>query len=430
MELDNIVEKEFGKSKKFKAFNKEEFRTSVIKRIIQECKDDFDLLVRTRKINRPLIKFLNKIGKIEYKYQHIPYIAIKTSNREGKELLKHFYEDRDSTLIKEYRNQINLLSLIDVASNFRIEPKPESKVIKSILEEELWNLSMIGAYYAQRFSLGEDVNIAIIDSGVDYNHKELKDNFGLTKGYDFIRDNKDPFDYNGHGTHVAGIIAGKNTGIAHKSKLLALRVLDESGVGSEFNLIRALEYCLDSDVDLVNLSMGSQYASEALEEVCAQASKKITLVAAAGNDGGYSANFPAAFGESVISVASVNRHKKHSYFSNLHETVDICAPGEDIYSTIPNDKYDRYSGTSMATPHVTGSLALATSLIKNSIFLEELMKSSAEKINEELAFPKEYAFGFGLIRVDKIVSKLKNNLKKKRFTNKKGWLKKVMQYVR
>ncbi len=424
MDLDKIVIKEFEKRKqKFKAFDKEQFRAQIIKRVIEDYHDNFDLLVRTRKVNRPLIKFLQKIGEIVYKYKHVPYIAIKTSDREGRDLLKHFYEDKDSTLIKEYRNQINLLSLIDVASNYRIEPGEKTTVAKSVLEEELWNLSMIGAYYAQRVSQGEGVNVAIIDTGVDYNHKELKDNFGLNKGYDFVRGTKDPFDYNGHGTHVAGTIAGRNTGIAYKSRLFALRILDENGFGSEFNLIKALEYCIDNEIDLINMSLGSQYASTALEEICNLASKKAILVAAAGNEGKYLPEYPAAFGDSVISVAAINENKQHSYFSNLHETVDICAPGEMIYSSIPNNKYDSYSGTSMATPHITGSLALALSITKDPSFLEEIMKSSAEKLNQEFDFPKEYAFGFGLIRVDKIIGKIKNVAYKKH----KRLFKKLMQ---
>ncbi|MDK2849367.1 MAG: hypothetical protein PWP03_652 [Candidatus Woesearchaeota archaeon] len=409
MKIDKIVEREFeSKKAKINTSDLQAFRRNIIKKVIQEYKSEFDLLVRTRKVNRPLIKFLNKIGEVKYKYKHIPYIALTTSEREGKELLKYFYEERDSTLIREYRNQINLLTSIDLASSITIEPPKRSKVVKSVLEEELWNLSLIGAYYAQRISLGDDVTIAIIDTGVDYEHKELKGNFGMKKGYDFIRDKNDPFDYNGHGTHVAGIIAGKNTGISHNSRLIALRILDEDGSGTEFDLIRALEYCYDNNIDLINMSLGSPYASEALEEICYKTSTKSILIAAAGNDGNYLPNYPAAFGEAVISVASINQYKQHSYFSNLHETVDICAPGENIYSSIPNDKYDVFSGTSMATPHVTGSLALALSLAKNSSFLEELMKSSAEKLNQEFEFPKEYAFGFGLVRVDKMVSKLNN----------------------
>lgn len=131
------------------------------------------------------------------------------------------------------------------------------------------------------------------------------------------------------------------------------------------------------------------------------------LVAAAGNEGKYMAEYPAAFDNSVISVASINSSKFRSYFSNIHETIDISAPGEDIYSSIPYDKYEWFSGTSMATPHISGTIAIYLSKFKRNIKEgEEIMKRSAEKLDyNDTPYPTEYLYGAGLVRIDKMLKK-------------------------
>ena len=143
------------------------------------------------------------------------------------------------------------------------------------------------------------------------------------------------------------------------------------------------------------MSWGSQAASRCLEELCYQAAQEgIVLVAAAGNSG-YGAAYPASFDDAVISVPAVDRNSNHPDFSNIYETNDLAAPGVDIISCYPGEKYKSLTGTSMAAPHVAGGVALATSLQIHNV--EEKMKTTAKQLG-----PEEI-FGAGLMQIDKVV---------------------------
>lgn len=237
-----------------------------------------------------------------------------------------------------------------------------------------WNLEDINAYEAQNISEGKNTLVAVIDTGVDYSHYELSERFGALKGYDFIKGDEYPMDLNGHGTHVAGTIAGKKTGIARQCTLLAYRVLDAQGSGTEADVISAIESSIDAGVDVINMSLGSPEYSMPLEQVCLEAAKRgIIVAAAAGNDGSNEYNYPASL-PGVVSVAATDRNRRLCYFSNMNDMTDIAAPGEDIYSTLPADRYGIFSGTSMASPHIAGVASLARSLDLEGI--EQRMKDS------------------------------------------------------
>jgi len=405
MNLESLLEKIKPDEKKGK--KRVEVKNFLMDELIKNYNGEIEFLIRARKSNKPLIKFLKKVGEIKAIYKNIPYVAVKTDSKEGKNLISYFFRDQESTISKEFKKEIGLINNIDVASAFSIiDPKVANERATSMLDEELWSLSMVGAYYAQRKSQGKGVKVGIIDTGVDYNHKELKSNFSSNKGYDFVRDNKEPYDFHGHGTHVAGTVAGNTTGVGPKASLFSLRVLDEYGCGSEFDVIKAIDYAIENKMDIINMSLGSEYASDALEEICNKASKSLILVAAAGNDGRFGACYPAAFGESVISVAAIDSNKEHAHFSNTHPTVDVSAPGVGIKSCAPGDRYAEFSGTSMATPHVTGSLSLLLASGKGGNFAEDIMKGSCEPLEGDFGFDKEYAFGAGLVRADKMLAKV------------------------
>ncbi|HDP74176.1 MAG TPA: hypothetical protein ENN46_04470 [Candidatus Woesearchaeota archaeon] len=406
MNLESLLEK--VKQKGSNGKKRSDLKNFLMNELLKNYQGEMDFLIRARKPSRALARFLNKIGEIKAVYKNIPYLAVKTDSKEGKNLISYFFQQKNSTITKEFRKEITQINNLDVASAFSIiDPLATKERSTSSLDEELWNLSMIGAYYAQRKNQGKGTKIGIIDTGVDYNHKELESNFSLNKGYDFIRENKEPFDFNGHGTHVAGTIAGDTTGVSPKATLLSLRVLDEYGYGSEFDVIRALDYAIENKINIVNMSLGSEYASDALDEICTKASRTLILVAAAGNNGEFLACYPAAFGEPVISVAAVDDKKEHAAFSNMHTTLDVSAPGVNIKSSIPGDRYAEYSGTSMATPHVTGSLSLLLSSGKGAEFAEDIMKGSCEPLDGKFEYDKEYVFGAGLVRADKLLARLK-----------------------
>ncbi|CAD5910740.1 S8 family serine peptidase [Planktothrix agardhii] len=232
--------------------------------------------------------------------------------------------------------------------------------------------------------------IGVIDTGVDYNHPDLVGNIWTNpgeiagdridndrngyiddvRGWDFAYNDNNPMDVDGHGTHVAGTIAGKGnngvgvTGVAWNAKIMPLKFLNDSGSGSLSNAILAINYATAKGVKLTNNSWGGGGYSQALSDAINTAGQRGALfIASAGNESNNNdANpaYPASYNLSnIISVASTTRTDGLSWFSNYGATtVDLGAPGSDIYSTLPNSSYGTLSGTSMASPHVTGAAAL------------------------------------------------------------------------
>ncbi len=352
---------------------------------------NLELIVGFESRNRKqAISRLSSIGTLSRIFDLIPYASFSCSSKEGEMIL--------SGTTRGYSEIRGLLRKIEVSSRFSI---PHSRRARS--KGAVWNLDNIGAYDAWNFSIGEGVNIAVIDTGIDYRHPEIADNFGKIKGYDFVENNGDPMDKNGHGTHVAGICAGANYGVSPGSALYAVRVLDENGSGSESNVIAGIEWAIKNGMDVANLSLGSPVASSAFEDICYLAWKQgLVVCAAAGNDGGEFAMYPAAFGEPVIAVAAVDRYNEHADFSNIFITNDASAPGVDIESSYLNGSYATLSGTSMATPHVSGSVALALPFIKNDDVFD-VLDSNCKNIGSD-----REVYGAGLVRPDKMLMSLQN----------------------
>jgi subtilisin family serine protease len=241
-----------------------------------------------------------------------------------------------------------------------------------------------------------DVVVAVIDSGIDYNHPDLKANMWKNPreipgndfdddgngfkddvyGWDFSSNDANPMDENGHGTHVAGTIGavGNNgVGVAGVSWNVSLMALKIGGAGPSVSIsgaIGAIQYVTamrKAGVNVVvsNNSWGGGSASEALKDAINEGGEAgILFVAAAGNDWGSNNDiidvYPAGYdSDYIVSVAATDRRNRLADFSNYGPTtVDIGAPGKDIYSTYPNNNYRSLDGTSMAAPHVTGAIAL------------------------------------------------------------------------
>lgn len=213
---------------------------------------------------------------------------------------------------------------------------------------------------------GEDITIAIIDSGC-CNHSDLTKN--IIGGKNFTQEDEgkeDVFvDYKGHGTHVAGTIAGNGhiLGVAPNSKLLILKVLDKNGNGSMLSVVNAINYAIQQNVDIISMSLGCPVDIPQLKTAVNKAlSKNILVVCACGNSGDNLAHtpeidYPAYYNE-VISVGAIDNTRTNASFSNSNKEIDLVAPGVNIISTGLNNGYISLDGTSMATPHVTGALAL------------------------------------------------------------------------
>jgi subtilisin family serine protease len=240
------------------------------------------------------------------------------------------------------------------------------------------------------------VVVAVIDSGVDYTHPDLAANVwknprevagdGIdndangfvddVRGWDFANGDADPMDDDGHGTHVSGTIGGVGnnaigvTGVNWQVSIMGLKFLDAEGNGYTSNAVAAVTYATrmrrDFGVNVVaiNASWGGETRSSALADAIAAAGRAgILFVTAAGNESSNNdrvASYPAnQADDAVIAVAATNRSNRLTAFSNYgSKTVDLAAPGAAILSTVPGGGYASFSGTSMATPYVTGTVAL------------------------------------------------------------------------
>lgn len=246
------------------------------------------------------------------------------------------------------------------------------KGIEIIDAPEIWSITK-----------GEGVTIAILDTGCDLNHPDLKDQIigGRNFTTDDASDQNQFQDYNGHGTHVAGIIAATENnigvvGVAPAAKLLILKVLDKEGSGQYEWIVNGILYAIEQKVDVISMSLGGPEDVPELHEAIKNAVKNnILVVCAAGNEGDGNDQtdeygYPAAYNE-VISVGAIDLNHRSSQFSNSNKEIDLVAPGEKILSTYLDGKYASLSGTSMATPHVAGALALIK-IMANASFERKL----------------------------------------------------------
>ncbi|GAB3013918.1 S8 family serine peptidase [Spirosoma pulveris] len=206
----------------------------------------------------------------------------------------------------------------------------------------------------------------IIDTGIDLDHPDL--NVDTNRSRSFVSGQTSADDDNGHGTHVAGVIGAKNnsigiTGVASGATLVSLRVLDDEGEGRLSGIIQAVSYVAQNGKsgDVVNLSLGGEGTSAALDRAITQAANLGILFAiASGNDGKNSNNYsPARVNHlNVFTVSAMDSKNQFASFSNFGSSVDVCAYGVRITSTYKDGKYATLSGTSMAAPHVAGLLLI------------------------------------------------------------------------
>jgi thermitase len=250
------------------------------------------------------------------------------------------------------------------------------------LENAEASTSHINARKAWRISKGsKKVVVAVIDTGIDPTHPDLKDNICRGPhdeyGYDFVANKKNPVDQHGHGSHVAGIIGAtaKNNagamGVAPNICIMAVRYYSDTATGAQnlANTVKAINYAVDHGANVINYSGGgAEFSMQEMQAIKRAEAKGVIFVAAAGNeyqdtDQAGNAYFPAAYGLSnIIAVAATNIHNQILPSSNWGKKhVHVAAPGENIYSTLPHGKYGYLTGTSQATAFVSGLAALILS---------------------------------------------------------------------
>lgn len=304
---------------------------------------------------------------------------------------------------------------------------------------------------------GEGTVVAVIDTGVDYNHEDLQDNIwtnsaevsGTTgadddnngyvddvHGINLIDPNETPMDDHGHGTHVAGIIAMENNnvggvGIAYKSKIMPIKAGGSDGTFYSSDIAKGIEYAYKNGADVINMSFGSSAHSALIENALQDAFGSCVLVAAAGNEGVTTADcpynlpsanmYPAAYSY-VIGVMAYDENNKFASFSNwdylpnANAEYEVVAPGVNIYSTLPNGRYATWNGTSMAAPMVSAEAAILRSSLKDKstyssrYIMGQLVGATEDKItyyNEDIKKTYNYS---KLSLTDSLTNKPKPNL--------------------
>ncbi|MED3646114.1 S8 family peptidase [Halalkalibacterium halodurans] len=252
----------------------------------------------------------------------------------------------------------------------------------------------------ERMKRGDGVKVAVLDTGIA-SHDDLH----VIDGVSFV--SVEPFyrDLNGHGTHVAGTIAAQendeaSTGIAPNVELYAVKVLNGLGAGSIASITNGIDWAISNDMDIINMSLGTNTDSEALQRAVERAHDHgILIIAAAGNSGEadeqHTIDYPARY-DSVVAVGAVDGNNDRASFSSYGEQLEIMAPGVEIHSTFLFNRYERLSGTSMASPHVTGAAALIKS--NNPELTNEQIRKRLNTTATPLGNP--FYYGHGLLNVD------------------------------
>lgn len=286
----------------------------------------------------------------------------------------------------------------------------------------------IGAEKAWDIQTGnQDLLISVIDTGVDYNHKDLKGNIWTNEaeangtpgvdddnngyvddihGYDFVNKDGDPMDDHGHGSHCSGTIAAKGddnqgiVGVAWNAKIMGVKFLSKDGSGSLDDAVEAIKYSTKMGVKIMSNSWGGGGYSEIMKEAIDEANAKgIVFTAAAGNHSGNndeSPSYPASYNvPNVISVAAVDNRGRLATFSCFgRRTVHVAAPGVNVFSSLPGG-YASWSGTSMATPHVSGVVALLLS--QDPTLTPEKVRERLIKTSKPLAGLKGKSASNGIV---------------------------------
>jgi subtilisin len=237
------------------------------------------------------------------------------------------------------------------------QPSPQAETLPA-------GVNQIKAPQGWGCSQGKNIRVAILDTGIDKNHPDIKPNY--KGGVSFVAGEGTPEDFNGHGTHCAGTVAAAINGsgvigVAPMASLYAVKVLDGSGSGAWSNLIAGIDWGIQNKVRILSMSLGASQAPNAVKTICQTAwNKGLLLVAAAGNDGpaDNTVGFPAKY-DTVIAVSAIDSANAIANFSSRGADIELCAPGVNVLSTLPGGAFGKLSGTSMACPHVSGAAALA-----------------------------------------------------------------------
>jgi subtilisin len=229
-----------------------------------------------------------------------------------------------------------------------------------------WGVKHIQAPQAWSRTTGHRVKVAVIDTGVDFGHPDLRNS--LERGINLINRMSLPHDDNGHGTHISGTIAAANElqgmiGVAPRATIYPVKAFDYNGTAYVSDIILGIEWCVRNNMNVVNMSFGMKTRSKSLLNAVDNAYRSgVLIIASSGNDGRIGdIDYPARYNH-TIAVGATNQQNKIADFTNRSGHIDIYAPGDRIVSAWPIGQHREMSGTSMATSHVTGAVALLLAL--------------------------------------------------------------------
>jgi subtilisin family serine protease len=334
-------------------------------------------------------------------------------NQAGGEKIKDLKIIRGKAVLLTLQAEKNLAKRAEV---LRIDPDVEVYALENVKIKGVkpqpsqtltWNIDRVDAEISWGISTGDPVKVGVIDTGIDLSHPDIKSN--IKGGYNAIYPWKSPNDDNGHGTHVAGIIAALNNsigvvGVGPNIDLYAIKVLNASGSGYLSDVIEGLDWAVTHGMQIVNMSLGTSQNVQSFHDAIVSAyNAGVVIVAAAGNSGG-AVSYPAAYPE-VIAVSATDQNNQIASFSSRGPEVDLAAPGVNIYSTYKGKSYATLSGTSMATPHVTGAAALVIDTKKCDLNSDNIctpaeVQQRLEQTAIDLGDPgKDNLYGYGLVNV-------------------------------
>lgn len=363
------------------------------------------LLTMTLILNGFPAPFLQSVSAQTKKQDVNQVIVTYKSDKEAVKTMKVPSDQSPTEFIKQLQDQPK------IASVERDYVMKRSEISNDPYFDTQWYHQVIHTPKAWAVTTGSNSEIvAVIDDGIDLNQKDLKNQ--IIAPYDVIHNSTLTIPVGEHGTHVSGIIAGSlnnafdGVGVAPNVKIMPINVFDgEDALYSD--VIKGIDYAINHGANIINLSLGGNEPSAILNDAIQRAYQAgILIIAAAGNDGQNIEDYPASY-DHVVGVSATNHLDYLAYFSNYGPQIDLAAPGTDIYSTLPNNKFGEMSGTSMATPIVSGTAALVWSVnnhLTNAQVAEQLYKTA-----DDLGpVGKDIYYGYGRINAYKAVATASN----------------------
>jgi len=349
---------------------------------------DEEILELRRKLDLAVVRKAGRLGSV---------YVFRSRNKTARELMAYFKNNWNPVYVEPHYLYLTNDKPARAQADDGIVPND------TYYAAYQWNLPAIATERGWNLTRGnDDVVVAVIDTGVQSDHPDLKGR--LAEGYNVIHPGTPPEDDVGHGTHVAGIIAATVNnaegvaGMTWYTKIMPIKALDSSGTGSTYSVAEAVIWATDHGADVINLSLGNYAQAAFLHDAIKYArGRGVLVVAASGNDNTDQPGYPAAYPE-VLAVAATDPDTGRAYFSNYGDYIDLAAPGTNIPSTYPGGRYAALSGTSMASPHVAGLIALIRA-VNPGLSPDEITQLLRETATDMGAPGPDPEYGYGVIDV-------------------------------